>query len=88
MKIPIRLVALASVLLIAGAAHADRKPNHDERSRTEKRLRELGYTSWADIEVEGNGRVVEIEGARHASGRRHDLKLRWDTLEVIDRRSD
>jgi hypothetical protein len=82
------MVALASALVIAGAAHADRKPTPDERSRTETRLRELGYTSWVDIEVEDNGRVVEIEGARHASGRRHDLKLRWDSLEVISRKSD
>jgi hypothetical protein len=82
------LITLGSLAAPADDTHADRKPTPQERSRAEERLRQLGYVQWVDIEIEEGNDLIEIEGALHVSGRRHDLKLRTNSLEIVSRKRD
>jgi|GEM_PF-976551 hypothetical protein len=66
------------------AAIPDRAPTAAERRLIEARLSELGYVSWREIELEENGTVWEIDDARTADGRRFEVLLRPDTLELIE----
>lgn len=85
-KILILSAALASIALTS--ALADRKPTLDERSRIETKLKELGYTSWDEIEFDEERNVWEVDDARAADGKDYDLKLNPQTLDVTSRRLD
>ena len=76
----------AAVLLLPLAAEA-RDPTPEMRTRIEAALREQGYTSWDDIDVERDGRI-EVDDARHADGKEYDLELDPQTLRVIKREED
>jgi hypothetical protein len=80
----VRLLAIAvAVLVSAGPAFADRKPTPDERSRIESRLKELGFTSWDEIELEDDSSAWEVDDARTGDGQEYDLKLHPETLDVL-----
>lgn len=85
-KILILSTALASMAMTS--ALADRKPTLEERTRIETKLKELGYTSWDEIELEEDRNVWEVEDARAADGKKYDLKLNPQTLEVTSRKLD
>jgi uncharacterized membrane protein YkoI len=51
-------------------------------------LRSQGYQRWAEIEIEENGRVWEVDAAQAKNGRRYDLKMSAETFEVIRRTRD
>ena len=72
----------------ASTALADRKPTADERPLIEQALRSHGYSRWGDIEIEENGRVWEVDAALAKDGRRYDLKMSSETLQVIRRKRD
>lgn len=67
-------------------ALADRKPTLEEQSRIETKLKELGYTSWDEIEFDEERNAWEVDDARTADGRDYDLKLNPQTLDVISRK--
>lgn len=83
-KMLVLSAALASIAITQ--ALSDRKPTLEERSRIETKLKELGYTSWDEIEFDEERNVWEINDARVADGRDYDLKLNPQTLDVISRK--
>lgn len=83
-KMLVLSAVLASIALTQ--ALSDRKPTLEERSRIEIKLRELGYTSWDEIEFDEERSVWEVDDARVAAGRDYDLKLNPQTLDVISRK--
>jgi hypothetical protein len=85
----VRLLAVgAAALILASPAFADRKPTPDERSRIEAKLKELGFTSWDEIELEDDNSAWEVDDARTSDGQEYDLKLHPETLEVLRRERD
>ena len=58
----------------------------EERPRVEAALRGLGFEPWEEIDF-GDG-VWEIDDARTQDGKTYDLKLRAETVEVIERKED
>ncbi len=88
MKRSIGLLVLSTIgIFIAGPALADRKPTHAERSQIESRLRQLGFKSWEDIELDDDS-VWEVDDARMHNGHKYDLKLQHRTLKVLERDRD
>lgn len=83
--ISIRLAA-AALVLAAGASPVladDRAPSTDERAKIEAALKADGFSSWGDIEFD-DGRVWEIDDARHADGK--EYKVDVDSSFVIIKR--
>lgn len=70
------------------AAQADDDPTPQERTQIEAALRQMGFTSWDDIEREDDGRVWEVDDARGADGHKYDLKLSVGDLREISRKRD
>jgi Peptidase propeptide and YPEB domain len=85
---PSVLLLCALVVLAPQSGRADRKPTSEERFVIERVLRSQGDQRWGDIEIEDNGRVWEIDAALARNGRRYDLKMSAETLEVIGRTRD
>ncbi|MES2165665.1 MAG: PepSY domain-containing protein [Pseudomonadota bacterium] len=83
-KMFVLIATLASIAVTPSLA--DRKPTLEERSRIETKLRELGYTSWDEIEFDEERNAWEVDDARMADGRDYDLKLNPQTLDVISRK--
>jgi hypothetical protein len=79
-------VLLATLSGAAGLAMADRAPTPEERTRIMQALKDLGFDSAGEIEIEG--RRVEVENALHQDGRRYELKLDAQTLEVISKEEE
>jgi Peptidase propeptide and YPEB domain len=67
-------------------AVADRAPSPEERARIESVLREQGFKSWGEIELDDN--VWEVDDAVTADGSKYDLKLNSNDLSVIKREQD
>lgn len=87
--------SIAAVVLVAGISAAgaaladdDRDPTPAERTKIEAFLKTQGYVGWDDIELEKDNGFWEVDDARDAQGKRFDLKLRPNTLEVVSRRAD
>lgn len=80
------VVSAALASIAATPALADRKPTLEERSRIETKLKELGYTSWDEIEFDDERNAWEVDDARTADGRDYDLKLNPQTLDVFSRK--
>jgi len=83
-KMLVLSAALASIVVTT--ALADRKPTLEERSRIETKLKDLGYTSWDEIEFDDERNVWEVDDARTADSQEYDLKLNPQTLDVISRK--
>lgn len=71
----LRTLAVAGLLAFASPALADddRAPTADELTAIEAVLREAGYVSWDEIELDDG--VWEVDDARKADGTEHDLDL-------------
>ena len=78
-------LVLAAGVLLPGQVFADRPPSPEERSRIETMLRNQGFTRWGKIELDDDDDVWEIDDAYASDGRRYDLRLHPDTLEIITR---
>lgn len=80
------LCGAALLTLPAFSAMADdREPTPEERTRIEAALRDGGYTSWEEIELD-DGRW-EVDDARHTDGHEYDLKLDME-YQIVDRDRD
>ncbi len=79
-----RTLAFAGLLAFAVPALADddRMPTAEELATIEAVLRDAGYVSWDDIELDDG--VWEVDDARKADGTEHDLELDPVTLEIVD----
>jgi len=71
-----------------GQVLADRAPTPQERSRIETVLRSQGFTRWGKIELDDDDDVWEIDGAHASDGRKYNLQLEPDTLEIVAREPD
>jgi Peptidase propeptide and YPEB domain len=78
-------LVLAAGVLAPRQVLADRAPTPQERSRIETMLRSEGFTRWGKIELDEDDDVWEIDDARASDGRRYDLRLHPDTLEIMTR---
>lgn len=82
------LGAFIATFAATGIALADRKPTLEERARIETKLKELGYTSWDEIEFDEKRNQWEIDDARAADGKDYDLKLNPQSLDAVSRKLD
>ncbi|MCW5623352.1 MAG: PepSY domain-containing protein [Burkholderiales bacterium] len=73
---------------VSGCAIAakDRPPTDEERARIVKVLQDNGYTSFGEIEVEGN--KIEVEDAVHTDGKTYELKLDAKTLKILKKKEE
>jgi Peptidase propeptide and YPEB domain len=81
-------LVLAAGALVPGQALADRTPNPQERSRIETMLRNEGFTRWGKIGLEDDDDIWEIDDAYASDGRKYDLQLEPETLEIVAREPD
>lgn len=85
-RMTVALCGAALLTLPAFSAMADdREPTTEERTRIEAALRDGGYTSWEEIELD-DGRW-EVDDARHTDGHEYDLKLDME-YQIVDRDRD
>ncbi|MEW4448074.1 PepSY domain-containing protein [Qipengyuania sp. JC766] len=78
-------MAIGTMVLAAPAIAQDRPPTAEERAAIEMALKDAGFVSWEEIELDDDGPYWDIDDARTADGLRYDLKLAPDTLEIIER---
>ena len=81
-------LVLAAGVLAPGQVLADRAPTPQERSRIETMLRNEGFTRWGKIGLEDDDDIWEIDDAYASDGRKYDLQLEPDTLEIVAREPD
>lgn len=81
------LLAAASLFAAAPAFAEDRAPNADERTKIEAALKADGFTTWGDIELD-DGRVWEIDDARHSDGKEYDVDIDPATYAILKRDPD
>ena len=79
-------VLLATLSSAAGLAMADRAPTPEERTRIMQALKDLGFDSVGEIEIEGSR--VEVENALHRDGGRYELKLDARTLDLLSKEEE
>lgn len=82
------LAALVAAGTMATPALADRPPTGEERAAIERVLRDQGFVSWEEIELDDDGPYWEVDDARTKDGRRWDLKLAPRSLEIVKRELD
>ncbi|MFA7439666.1 MAG: PepSY domain-containing protein [Sphingomonadaceae bacterium] len=76
--------ALAIAWLTFAPAHAaDRAPTPDERTSIEKVLRENGFVSWEDIELDDGW--WEVDNALMSDKVVYDLKINPATMQIEKR---
>lgn len=80
----VRTSLLAGLLAFASPALAadDRRPTADELTAIEAVLRDAGYVSGDDIELDDG--VWEVDDARKADGTEHDLEIDPAGLAIVD----
>jgi len=82
-----RTLVFAGLLVVAAPAFGpaladdDRKPTAEELTAIEAVLRDAGYVSWDEIELDDG--VWEVDDAK-ADGTEHDLELDPATLAIVD----
>lgn len=86
----IRLSLALALATAATPALADRAPTAEERSAVERVLREAGFTTWEEIELDDDGPVWEVDDARTAnsSDGKFDVKIDPKTMKIIKRERD
>jgi uncharacterized membrane protein YkoI len=86
----IRVGRMIAVLILANIgvteAQADRLPSAEERTSIEAALKQIGFKSWKEIELDDG--LWEVEDAVHADGRKYELKLDPKTLTVVKQELD
>ena len=82
------LSIVATALLVAAPAAADRPPDARERAAIEGVLRAQGFVSWEEIELDDDGPRWEVDDARATDGRRYDVKLDPRTMRIVRRERD
>jgi hypothetical protein len=79
-------IAAITAIFFTGVAVADTAPNAQERSTIEIALKNAGFTSWEEIELD-DGRW-EIDDAVHRDGGEYDLELHANSYAIIKRERD
>lgn len=80
------ILATPFVLFAAAPAFADdRPPTLDERVRIETALKNDGYTSWGEIELDEGDNVWEVDDAIDAQGKEWDLELDTQSFVIVKR---
>ncbi len=87
------VVGFVGLSLIAGSALAvgrddDRPPTSAERTSVERVLRDGGFVSWEEIELDRDGPVWDVDDARTRDGARYDVKIDPATLRILRRQID
>lgn len=82
------MAALGSLLGVATPALADRAPTASERTAIERVLRQAGFVSWEQIELDDDGPRWEVDDARTRAGVRYDVKIDPRTLRIVKRERD
>lgn len=80
--------SMAGTSLAATAALADRAPYEAERAAVERVLRDSGFVSWEEIELDDDGPKWEVDDARASDGRRYDLKIDTRSLRIVRQQVD
>lgn len=82
----------AAALFVSPLAAADRVPTPEERGAIEKVLRDSGFVSWEEIELDDDRPrrqpYWDVDDARDAQGQVFDLKIEPGTLKVLRRTPD
>jgi len=82
----------AVALLASPLAAADRDPTPAERTAIEKVLRDNGFVSWEDIELDDDRPLRkpywDVDDARDRAGRAFDLKIEPGTYKILRRTPD
>lgn len=88
MQKTIRMTALAALLSAAplGVAFADRAPSADETAIISNVLLDEGFTSWGQIELDGD--EWKIQNAIDQDGNRRDLVLDSQFMVLNDGEDD
>ena len=79
-------IAAFTAVFFTGAAVADTPPNAQERATIEIALKNAGFTSWEDIELD-DGRWG-VDDAVHQDGGKYDLELDPNSYAIIKRERD
>jgi hypothetical protein len=84
-----RYTAILAIFALAvlSDALADERPTAEERAKIEAALRSHGFVRWGEIERD-DGATWEVDDAYTTDGRKFELKLRVDTLDIVKRESD
>ncbi|WP_018261452.1 PepSY domain-containing protein [Methylobacterium sp. WSM2598] len=85
-----RRVLVPALLVLAvpfiAAAAADTPVPPEQAAKVEALLRQQGFTTWKEIELDDG--MIEVEDAVDASGKKFDLKLDPVTLEIRSRKAE
>jgi len=84
--LPMICAAAISGFAVITPALADRAPTPEERTRIEAAVREAGYRSWEEIELDDG--LWEVDDAVDAEGKQWDLKLDPKTMAIVKRVRD
>ena len=86
----LKLFAAAPIALLVAAtpAVADRMPTEAERTAVERTLKEAGFVSWEEIELDDDGPRWDVDDARAADGRRYDVKIDPKSLRIVRQERD
>ncbi|MFE1598987.1 PepSY domain-containing protein [Methylobacterium sp. ID0610] len=79
-------LVLAAAGPFVGVALADTPLPPEQHAKVEALLRQQGFTTWKEIELDDG--MIEVEDAVDASGKKVDLKLDPATLEIKSRKTD
>ncbi|WP_342643157.1 PepSY domain-containing protein [Rhodoligotrophos ferricapiens] len=63
------------------SSKADHAPTSEERTRIEAKRKELGFSSWEEIELEDNDTVWEVSDAIGSDGAEYEIRLDPNTLQ-------
>ena len=81
------LIALSLLTAVTTTATADdRQPTTEERTVIESVLKQEGFASWKEIELDDG--KWEIDDAVHNDGRKYDLELDRTSLRIVSRDKD
>lgn len=83
---------LALAFMASPLVAADRDPTPEERAAIEKVLRDNGFVSWEEIELDDDRPrrqpYWDVDDARDARGQAFDLKIQPGTLKILRRTPD
>ncbi|MCJ2094235.1 PepSY domain-containing protein [Methylobacterium sp. J-072] len=86
MRLAIPLLALTLAAGITATARADEKLPPDQQAKVEAVLRQEGFTTWKEIELDDG--MIEVDDAVDSNGKQFDLKLDPKTLAVVKRKAE
>ncbi|MCJ2141168.1 PepSY domain-containing protein [Methylobacterium sp. E-066] len=86
MRLTIPLLAFTLAAGVTATARADEKLPPDQQAKVEAVLRQEGFTTWKEIELDDG--MIEVDDAVDSNGKQFDLKLDPKTLAVVKRKAE